>query len=148
MVSEYDSGESEQNNDKEYRDIVAAIPVFEDMRVVFVKSKKGKWIFPKGGVKHGELPPHAARREAFEEAGVIGEVELLPLCIVRNIRFYVLEVFDMSKTYDEAEKRERRVMTPEEALNNEELADYVKDALIMLIKCRLTVVDEFDIDRF
>lgn len=40
---------------------------------------RGKWIFPKGGVVSGLTPWESAMAEAFEEAGVEGEIETRPI---------------------------------------------------------------------
>lgn len=43
--------------------------------LLFVTSQtRGRWILPKGGVKKGERHEDACLREAFEEAGVKGEL--------------------------------------------------------------------------
>ncbi len=39
------------------------------LEVLMVKSSKGRWIFPKGGVKEGETAFEAALRETLEESG-------------------------------------------------------------------------------
>jgi 8-oxo-dGTP pyrophosphatase MutT (NUDIX family) len=58
-------------------DQVAAIcyrPKGDSIELLLVRSDGRRWIFPKGGVKNGEEPWFAAQREAFEEAGVVGNV--------------------------------------------------------------------------
>jgi 8-oxo-dGTP pyrophosphatase MutT (NUDIX family) len=39
----------------------------------------GRWIFPKGGAIKGLTPWQVAEREAYEEAGIEGEVETVPI---------------------------------------------------------------------
>lgn len=39
----------------------------------------GRWIVPKGHVEPGETPRQSARREATEEAGLLGKIGLRPL---------------------------------------------------------------------
>jgi 8-oxo-dGTP pyrophosphatase MutT (NUDIX family) len=54
-----------------------AIPFRHDgARVEFllVTSHRGNWIFPKGVVELGDSPEDTARREAEEEAGILGSV--------------------------------------------------------------------------
>ncbi|WP_420560617.1 NUDIX hydrolase [Tepidicaulis sp.] len=41
---------------------------------LLITSSSGRWIFPKGHIEEGERSAQAASREAFEEAGVVGEV--------------------------------------------------------------------------
>jgi 8-oxo-dGTP pyrophosphatase MutT (NUDIX family) len=52
-----------------YRRVAASI------EILLVKAHSGGWVFPKGGIEPGEQPCQAARREAFEEAGVSGEID-------------------------------------------------------------------------
>lgn len=48
--------------------------------VLLITSRgRGKWIFPKGGQIAGMTPWDSAAREAYEEAGVIGEIEQTPI---------------------------------------------------------------------
>ncbi|HWJ87831.1 MAG TPA: NUDIX hydrolase [Pelagibacterium sp.] len=57
--------------------------------VLLVTSRgRGKWIFPKGGQIEGMTPWDSAAQEAYEEAGVEGEIETRP------IGSYVLPVTD------------------------------------------------------
>jgi 8-oxo-dGTP pyrophosphatase MutT (NUDIX family) len=58
----------------------AALPVVTnedgEPRVVMVTSRgSGRWILPKGNLIAGLAPHDAARREALEEAGVIGRIK-------------------------------------------------------------------------
>lgn len=57
--------------------------------VLLITSRgRGKWIFPKGGQMEGMTPWESAAREAYEEAGVEGEIETTP------IGSYILPVTD------------------------------------------------------
>lgn len=57
--------------------------------VLLITSRgRGKWIFPKGGQMNGKTPWESAAHEAYEEAGVEGEIETVP------IGSYVLPVTD------------------------------------------------------
>jgi 8-oxo-dGTP pyrophosphatase MutT (NUDIX family) len=51
-----------------------------ESRVEFllVQTRKGRWIFPKGGAEPGLTHAQAAALEAFEEAGVHGRMEETP----------------------------------------------------------------------
>lgn len=60
------------------RRFVAAICYREGERgleFLLVRTRSGKWTFPKGGVERGESRAMAAAREAEEEGGVLGNVE-------------------------------------------------------------------------
>lgn len=48
--------------------------------VLLITSRgRGKWIFPKGGQMTGKTPWDSAAHEAYEEAGVEGEIEQTPI---------------------------------------------------------------------
>jgi len=48
--------------------------------VLLITSRgRGKWIFPKGGQMSGKTPWESAAHEAYEEAGVEGEIETAPI---------------------------------------------------------------------
>lgn len=48
--------------------------------VLLITSRgRGKWIFPKGGLMSGKTPWESAAIEAYEEAGVEGEIESTPI---------------------------------------------------------------------
>jgi 8-oxo-dGTP pyrophosphatase MutT (NUDIX family) len=46
-----------------------------DIEFLLVQTRKGRWIFPKGGAEPGLTHAQAAALEAFEEAGVHGRME-------------------------------------------------------------------------
>lgn len=48
--------------------------------VLLITSRgRGKWIFPKGGQIEGMTPWESAAHEAYEEAGVEGEIDHVPI---------------------------------------------------------------------
>lgn len=48
--------------------------------VLLITSRgRGKWIFPKGALIEGMTPWDTAAHEAYEEAGVTGEIEQTPI---------------------------------------------------------------------
>jgi len=49
------------------------------IELLLVRTSGGRWTFPKGKVDAGEEKWFAAKREAFEEAGVTGDIEHEPL---------------------------------------------------------------------
>lgn len=49
-----------------------------EIQFLLVKSRAGRWTFPKGRVDGDPSRAAAAAREAFEEAGVFGRVEITP----------------------------------------------------------------------
>jgi len=46
-----------------------------EIEFLLVNTSAGKWTFPKGGVGLGNSPRKAALQEAWEEAGVSGEID-------------------------------------------------------------------------
>jgi len=47
-----------------------------EIRVLLVTSReRGRWLFPKGWLAEGRTAAESAATEAFEEAGVIGDIE-------------------------------------------------------------------------
>ncbi len=52
--------------------------------LLILTSSRRRRMFPKGNVDPEETPREAARREAFEEAGVLGEISREPLTIFRH----------------------------------------------------------------
>lgn len=58
-------------------------------RTVFLlvtSRRSGRWIFPKGAPIAGHAPWQVAAREAYEEAGVEGEIEMTPLGFYRTLK--------------------------------------------------------------
>uniref|UniRef100_V5EVC1 Nudix hydrolase domain-containing protein n=1 Tax=Kalmanozyma brasiliensis (strain GHG001) TaxID=1365824 RepID=V5EVC1_KALBG len=68
------------------------------LRVYLVSSRKhdGKWVLPKGGIEDGENARQAALREMWEEAGIIGEPDVLatPSLSDRGCRLLHIKVDD------------------------------------------------------
>ncbi len=53
---------------------------------LLVRTRKGRWTFPKGRVDQDATNADAAAREAYEEAGVKGSVELVPFFSYRHCK--------------------------------------------------------------
>jgi 8-oxo-dGTP pyrophosphatase MutT (NUDIX family) len=63
---------------KSERKQVAAVcyRIWQDsLEFLLVRTRKGRWTFPKGGIKRGLTQVESAALEAFEEAGVHGRIE-------------------------------------------------------------------------
>ena len=68
------------------RNFVAAVCYREGdqgLEFLLVRTRSGRWTFPKGGVERGESHVMAAAREAQEEAGVLGHIEPSPFAAFR-----------------------------------------------------------------
>lgn len=57
--------------------------------------RRKRWVLPKGKIKQGLLPSASAAREAFEEAGVIGEISATPLGSYRQSKVHDDGIVDL-----------------------------------------------------
>jgi len=122
---------------------VGALPYsIVDGRMAFLlvtSRRSGRWIFPKGAIEPHLTPWDSAALEAFEEAGVLGEVEQEPIGSYRavagsggskliGIDLYPLRVSQQLDSWKEKGQRLRHWVTVREArrlLAHRELADLV-----------------------
>jgi 8-oxo-dGTP pyrophosphatase MutT (NUDIX family) len=95
--------------------------VIEDQpQVMLVTSlKSGRWILPKGWPERGLTPAQSVAREAWEEAGVIGEMHETALGLFSYVKLgdkrplpcialvYPLRVQSLSDDFPEAGRRKR-----------------------------------------
>eukprot|EP01135_Chromosphaera_perkinsii_P005739 Nk52_evm39s359 gene=Nk52_evmTU39s359 len=105
------------------RQVVACVPV-RDGKVLLVSSRtKDEWIVPKGGREADETMEESAKREAWEEAGVVGRIKkyLGNRFVERKsnsvFHFYWLEVTTENNEWPEKESRRRQWFSFEEALD-------------------------------
>ncbi|MEH1821634.1 MAG: NUDIX hydrolase [Nostoc sp.] len=74
------------------------------------------WVIPKGDIPSGMSPPASAAKEAWEEAGVIGHIDVKELGTYKyrkqgksyRVKMYLLPVEMLSEDYPEATKRKRQ----------------------------------------
>ncbi len=91
--------------------------------LLITSMKKKKWIVPKGFVEFNLTPFESAKKEAYEEAGVIGTNETIELgnfklqkaAGVCNIKVFSMEVIKVLDDYPEKNLRKRKWFTIEEA---------------------------------
>lgn len=94
------------------------------IEILLITSISGKnWIFPKGIVEFGLTPEESAVKEAFEEAGIRGE--LIPQSIGKytfkkwggmiNVVVFPFRVSEICDNYPESDLRERKWFRLEEA---------------------------------
>lgn len=114
------------------------------LKVLLVTSRDtGRWIIPKGWPITGLAPEDAAAQEAWEEAGVKGEVN--PLCLGRYgyhkglsdttlvpcaVAVYGLRVDRLADKFPEVKERRRQWFRPDEAaglVNEPDLARLILD---------------------
>lgn len=94
-----------------------------EVQVLLVKSRSGLWILPKGHIEEGHTPEETAQREAFEEAGVQGQV--VPGVIGSyhyektgseyRVELFVLRVSRTLDEWPERDQRERLWLSLDEA---------------------------------
>lgn len=105
------------------------------IRILLITSiRKGNWIVPKGYVEFNLSPFESAKKEAFEEAGVIGTNETVELGSYQksnggnttNIKVFSMEVTKELEDYPEKHLRKRKWFDLDEAVDkvkNDDLAD-------------------------
>ena len=107
-------------------DQACAVPfreLVDGFEFCLITSSAGRWKFPKGFVEPGETLTEAALKEAFEEAGLHGRVVGDPIGYYeiqkkgrpRNVIALLMEVSRSDAVWEEADARQRRWVTPEEA---------------------------------
>ena len=82
------------------------------------------WVVPKGGISNGMSPPESAAKEAWEEAGVIGQVETQEIGIYKyrkrgniyQVRMFLLPVENVLEDYPEANQRKRQWLDVPQAI--------------------------------
>ncbi|MCX6178979.1 MAG: NUDIX hydrolase [Chlorobiales bacterium] len=100
------------------------IPVLDDKLVLITSRKSERWIIPKGYVEKGLSPADSAAKEAFEEAGLIGVVHHIEAGQYQyrkfgksfSVQVYPLFIETMLDEWDEMNDRQRKVVTPDEAI--------------------------------
>jgi 8-oxo-dGTP pyrophosphatase MutT (NUDIX family) len=101
----------------------AALPI-RTGRVFLITSRSGKrWVIPKGLIDPGHTPREAAAAEAWEEAGLTGELSAEPVGHYRYAKYgaphavavYLLTVRDEAADWPERGERRREWVTPAEA---------------------------------
>lgn len=127
-----------------------AIIVRDDGKILLQLRCSGAWIYPNcwaafgGGVKSGEFPPHALRRELFKELGFRVHAHKLiqtawhrkrgPLVRVFTVRDYTYLVRWHSTCLRQTEGKDRAWFTIKEALDEPSLPPHEKSVLRKLLK--------------
>ena len=118
---------------REPRRQVAALPFrrTEDGRflIFLITSRESRrWVIPKGWPMKGRKPFEAAAREAYEEAGLVGNIGKRPLgfylyekqlknrdSVLCQVRVFPLEVRKQLKNWPEQDQREGKWFAPSDA---------------------------------
>ena len=95
-----------------------------ELEILLITSiKKGKWIIPKGYVEYNLSAFESAKKEALEEAGVMGTNETIELGSYevkkrdgkRHIKVFAMEVIKILDDYPEKALRKRKWVNINEA---------------------------------
>ena len=105
------------------------------LEILLITSiRKKKWIIPKGFIEFNLSAFESAKKEAFEEAGVIGTnetIELGSFTIKKyggrtNIVVYSMEVEKFKDDYPEKNLRKRKWYSVEEAIETISIPEVIK----------------------
>ncbi len=92
--------------------------------LLITSVKKKKWIIPKGYIEFNLSPFESAKKEAYEEAGIIGSNETVELGAVKinksigncYLKVFSMEVVNLLDDYPEKDLRKRKWMTITDAV--------------------------------
>ena len=96
----------------------------DGLEVLLITSvKKKKWVIPKGFIEFNLSPFESAKKEAYEEAGILGTNETIELGYFANqksigichVKVYAMEVTEMLEDYPDKILRKRKWFTIKEA---------------------------------
>ncbi len=112
--------------------------------ILLITTKKGKWTIPKGIIDPGETPPETAAKEAFEEAGVLGEIEdgVIGCFEYRKwgeeltVDVFLMRVEETVDDFEDADVRELAWLSPEDARR------FVRKRLRGILKTAVGILDK------
>ncbi|PKU25606.1 NUDIX hydrolase [Telmatospirillum siberiense] len=121
-------GRTKEKLFQQYAALPYAVRDGELMVALITSRQSGRWIIPKGWPEKGLSGHEVAAREAFEEAGLVGEVDLVPLSSFRyakrldgavrklcEVEVYALAVHQVLDDWPERHQRQREWLTPGQA---------------------------------
>lgn len=115
------------------------------LEILLITSiRKKKWIIPKGFIEFNLSAFESAKKEAFEEAGVIGTnetIELGSFTIKKyggrtNIVVYSMEVEKFKDDYPEKNLRKRKWYSVEEAIETISIPEVIKMIEILAVEIK------------
>ncbi|HEX4739662.1 MAG TPA: NUDIX hydrolase [Allosphingosinicella sp.] len=100
-----------------------------EVEILLITSRETRrWVVPRGNPIAGLSPPLSAAQEAFEEAGIFGDVEVDPLGRYRydkrrasgemdeaEVELFAMRVVEILDDWPEKAQRERRWFSQQEA---------------------------------
>ncbi len=113
-----------------------------EVQILLITSRRQKrWVTPKGWPMDGQTPAGAAEREAWEEAGVEGNIRSQCIGIFHYVKddeddlpcivaIFPLKVKRLVKDWPERDERRRRWFTPRDAaaaVNEPELSSILRN---------------------
>ncbi len=96
----------------------------DGLEILLITSlKKKKWIIPKGYIEFNLSAFESAKKEALEEAGIIGANETFELGAFENlksiglchVKVFAMQVIDVLDDYPEKDRRKRKWFNLKEA---------------------------------
>jgi 8-oxo-dGTP pyrophosphatase MutT (NUDIX family) len=96
----------------------------DGIEVLLITSvKKKKWVIPKGFIEFNLTPFESAKKEAYEEAGILGTNETIELGFFSNhksigichVKVFAMEVIEILDDYPEKVQRKREWFNIKEA---------------------------------
>jgi 8-oxo-dGTP pyrophosphatase MutT (NUDIX family) len=102
----------------------AALPVRNGLVCLVTSRNRRRWVIPKGCVDPGHTPAQAAVVEAWEEAGLVGDLHPEPIGSYQyektgrshHVTVFVLQVTDEKSVWPERAERTRVWLPPAEAV--------------------------------
>jgi 8-oxo-dGTP pyrophosphatase MutT (NUDIX family) len=114
------------------------------IEVLLITSvRRGRWIIPKGVVERHLSPAESARKEAWEEAGVTGEISRSVVGTYQyrkwggkcTVTVYLLKVEKTSDDWPESRMRKRRWMSIGQAAKvvaDSDIGDLIREAVALI----------------
>lgn len=105
------------------------------LEILLITSiRKKRWIIPKGYIEFNLHPFESAKKEAYEEAGLVGTNETVELGVYKkeradgivNIRVYSMEVTKILEDFPEKKYRKRKWFSVEEAITTIDVPQLVE----------------------
>ena len=103
----------------------AAIPLMGGLVCMVTSSSGRRWVLPKGRIEVKQSAAEAAAAEAWEEAGLVGQVTAESVGTYGyekygqryTVQVFVMQVDSARTTWPERHMRTREWVTPEEAIS-------------------------------
>lgn len=115
------------------------IPYYQSQFVVIKSTGKGKFVFPKGGIKPSESAQCAAMREAHEEAGIKGTITR-DIGVIDGTRWFFVVVDHLDSEYCEVKYRQRKLLSYKGIFEESENVSSRTKSIVSYIKNKLNII--------